>query len=184
MQTVLYQHLCVATWCQTYSYFCPDSCCTLWGQTDASWSFNVAASTYEWIRWFWIGIICHISQISIGELMHILQVMTFLPGRNLTKTSPFATRYLKISRSGPFTFLTFCPFVGASDANFLLFSGFPGIAPSTYFNFTRNTFINNSTGDLQSKQFNVTETLKIQEVARTHCITGPVIAEKSTYLKN
>ena len=161
MQTVLYQHLCVATWCQTYS-FCPDSCCTLWGQTDASWSFNVDTSIYEWIRWFWIGIICHISQISIGELMYILQVMTFLPGCNLTKTCPFATRYFKNLPfwPGPFIFLTFCPFVG--DINFLLFSGFPGIAPSTYFDLPETTFINYSTDDLPYKQFNVTETLKIQ----------------------
>ena len=96
--------------------------------------------------------------------MHILQVMTFLPGRYLTKTCPFATRYLKISRSGlvPSYFLLSALLSASAMSIFFCLVVFQGLPPQHILISPETTFINDSTGDLPCKQFNVKETLKIQ----------------------
>ena len=87
--------------------------------------------------------------------MHMLQVMTFLPCRNLTKACPFATRcYLLLNlRTGLvasyFLLFAFFKFLLAPvGVNFLLFSGCLGIAPLHILILRETTFINDPTGDL------------------------------------
>ena len=128
-----------------HSYFCP-----------------VVLHLDEWIRWFLIGIICHISWISIGQFnAHTAGQWCFLLCcNNFNQGLSFChvlAALLHISN-----FLPFCRRPPVSIFFCLLV--FRRLPPSTYFNLTETTLINYPTSDLKTpcKHFNVKETLKIQ----------------------